>query len=216
MAPSLGSFRGTITSAGYTPPFNTRVTWTHPSAPVPKTKSLNPNIHISNHFDLLSRYGENDQSLAGWQTLPPVSAETSGGEIYPLVEELFKRHGLLRVPTAAEWVDFAFANFGGIIFVTLPMARNVLPDYRQDENVDTGGGSTDNSTELVTLRTKILILEREISTLKSKVRLLIPSEIDKTLTEMLLWRLIPARGARLLRLHTLVKWIRDERKKRGL
>lgn len=214
--PSLGQFRGTIhPTTGYTAPVPTRVTWSHNTFGT-RVKTLNPTVSIINHFDLIARYGENDTTLAGFQTLPAVGSEHGGGEVYAVVAELFKRHGVNREPTEAEWVDFAFANFPGVEFVSVQMARNVLPDY---QGVDTGGGTSDDTTQLkatiASLKTEVSILNRDLVTLRSKVRLLIPPHIAATLGEVLSWRVVPTRpSARYRRVKELVDWLWSEEKKR--
>lgn len=224
--PSLGQFRGTIhPTTGYTAPVPTRVTWTHGTFGT-RVKTLNPSVSIINHFDLIGRYGENDTTLAGFQTLPAVGSEHGGGEVYAVVAELFKRHGVNREPTEAEWVDFAFANFPGTAYVSVQTARNVLPDY---QGVDSGtggtgstgtGGTDDESVRrykarIIELETQVRDLQFQITSLRSKVRLIIPSHIAATLGEVLSWRVIPTRpSARYRRVKALVDWLWGEEKKR--
>ena len=219
---AIGQFNGTLTNAGYTAPPSTTITWWHTSFPNTFIiKRLDPAGPIFNHFDLLGRYGENDQGLIGWQTLPAVSSEHGGGEIFGLVSELFKRNGLNREPTETEWVDFGFANFPGTTFVSVAMARNVLPDYGQPPDPDNTGDlvacRAEVSTlkqEKATLQAQVLELNKQVTQLKQEKRLVIPTDIGKTLSEMLGWRDIPKPGGRLNRLKALVAWIRDEERKR--
>lgn len=215
--PSLGQFRGTIhPTTGYTAPVPTRVTWRHNTFGT-RVKTLNPTVSIINHFDLIGRYGENDTTLAGFQTLPAVGSEHGGGEVYAVVAELFKRHGVNREPTEAEWVDFAFANFPGVEFVSVQMARNVLPDYLGVDG--STGNNTGNSTvadkaRIAELTIQVRNLQFEITALRSKVRLTIPSHIAATLGEVLSWRVVPRPGGRFVRVKALVDWLWNEERKR--
>jgi hypothetical protein len=214
----IGQFNGTLNAGGYTAPSPTTVTWTHPSFPTPKTKTLNPAVTILNHFDLIGRYGENDQTLAsgGWQTLPAVSSEHGGGEIFALVAALFKRNGLNREPSEAEWVDFGFANFPGVALVSPAMARTVLEDYDKEPNGDCPEQLAACQAEVAALKQQKTALQAQVAQLKQEKKLVIPAAINKTLNEMLDWREIPKPGGRLNRLKALVVWIRDEEKKRQL
>jgi hypothetical protein len=216
---AIGQFSGTLNNAGYTAPPNTTITWWHTSFPNTFiTKPLNPAVSIFNHFDLLGRYGGNDQSLIGWQTLPAVSSEHGGGEIFAVVSALFQRNGLNREPTEAEWVDFGFANFPGVALVSPAMARNVLPDYDQPPNQEPNesGDLVACRAEVSTLKQEKAALQTQVTQLKQEKRLVIPLAIGKTLSEMLDWRDIPKPGGRLNRLRALVTWIRDEERKRQL
>jgi hypothetical protein len=215
---AIGQFNGTLNNAGYTAPPSTTITWWHTSFPNTFiTKILNPSVTIFNHFDLLGRYGGNDQSLIGWQTLPAVSSEHGGGEIFALVSALFKRNGLNREPTEAEWVDFGFANFPGVALVSPALARTVLPDYDQEPN-DNGDDSDLIAcrAEVSTLKQEKAALQTQVTQLKQEKLLVIPEAIGKTLSEMLDWREIPKPGGRLSRLKALVAWIREEERKRKL
>ena len=215
---AIGQFNGTLNNAGYTAPPSTTITWWHTSFPNTFiTKILNPSVTIFNHFDLLGRYGGNDQSLIGWQTLPAVSSEHGGGEIFALVAALFKRNGLNREPTEAEWVDFGFANFPGVALVSPAMARNVLPDYDQpDQPPDNSGDLVACRAEVSTLQQEKSALQAQVTQLKQEKKLVIPAKINETLSELPDWREIPQPGGRLTRLKALVKWIRDEERKRKL
>jgi len=210
------SFVGTLSESGYTPPGGLTVTWTHPSSPERESRRLDASVEIDSNFDLLDRYGEGDESLVGWQTVPAVSAEHSGGEIYPLVEELFKREGLDRVPTATEWVDFAFANFPGKSFVTVEDARKILPDYRQEPSEP-----SDCEKQLELAKSEIQAKERALTILRSqndalleqvdsledaiRDKLPLPAEHRDTLEEVFQWTTLgPGRHARIRRLKRFI------------
>lgn len=105
--------------------------------------------------------------------------------------------------------------------------NEVLPDYRADEGSGTGGGEAlrDCRLEVEQLEGDNAILSRdnkalllEVQQLRSRVKLIIPPAIAKTIRLLPGWREIPVPGGRagqFSQLKTLTAWVGEEARKRS-